>query len=305
MHLPMPRNPRAPGYFPGGSSTGTAVAVASGLARYGVGSDGLGSIRIPAAYCGLFGLKPGHRALPVDGCQTPVESLDTTGPITRTADDCVRLWQVMAGERVEAIEPLRPERVGIIRQLGPKLASRAIQAAFARALEALGTRAEPVDILGAECSTFLGGMLGAASLARSAWGSHDLSPAGRMSLALGRSFSDGDVARLARQREELRAATLRALERMPILAMPTTAVPPPALSHGLLEGGQDLILLRAVGAYTPLANLTGLPAIAMPCGVDDRGRPLSIMFMAAPGGERTLLRLALAVERTGVGTAPV
>jgi len=71
MHLPMPRNPRAPGYFPGGSSTGTAVAVASGLARYGVGSDGLGSVRIPAAYCGLVGLKPTYGRLPAAGYRSP------------------------------------------------------------------------------------------------------------------------------------------------------------------------------------------------------------------------------------------
>ena len=82
-------------------------------------------------------------------------------------------------------------------------------------------------------------------------------------------------------------------------------VSPPALSRALLAGAQDLVLLRALGAYTPLANLTGLPAIAVPCGVDDRGRPLSIMFMTAAGGETTLLRVALAVERTGLADAMV
>src|SRR5688572_2890377 len=75
MPYPMPRNPRAPGYFCGGSSTGTAAAVAAGLARYGIGSDGLGSVRIPAAYCGLVGLKPTHGKLPADGYRSPVETL--------------------------------------------------------------------------------------------------------------------------------------------------------------------------------------------------------------------------------------
>ena len=126
-----------------------------------------------------------------------------------------------------------------------------------------------------------------------------------MNLALGRAFATRDVARLHAQRDALRKATARALTQTPILASPTTAVPPPALSRGLLAGGQDLLLLRAIGAYTPLANLTGLPAIAVPCGVDDRGRPLSIMFMTTTGGETTLLRLALAVERAGLATAAV
>jgi aspartyl-tRNA(Asn)/glutamyl-tRNA(Gln) amidotransferase subunit A len=305
MHLAMPRNPRALGYFPGGSSTGTAVAVATGLARYGIGSDGLGSVRIPAAYCGLVGLKPGNHRLPKAGCQSPVVSLDTAGPIARTVDDCARLWQVMAGEPVAPLEPLRPERIGIIRQLGPKRASRAIQAAFARALEALGAPTGQVDIPGAECCTFLGGMIGSHELARGAYASREMSPAGRMNVALGRAFADRDVARLARQRDELCKATARALELTPVLALPTTAVPPPALSLGLLGGGQDLILLRAVGAYTPLANLTGLPAIAVPCGTDERGRPLSIMFMTVSGGETMLLRIALAIEAAGLGTAAI
>lgn len=305
MHLPMPRNPRAPGYFPGGSSTGTAVAVAAGLARYGIGTDGLGSVRIPAAFCGLVGLKPGHRRLPVEGARSPAPSIDTTGPIARTVEDCARLWQVMADEPVVALEPLRPARVGIVRQLGPARASRSIRAAFARALDAVGARSETVDIASADCCTFLGGMIAAIELGRGEFARRELSPAGRMSVAMGRSFSDRDLARLTRQRDALRSATLRALEQTPILAMPTTAVPPPALSRALLAGGQDVMLLRALGAYTPLANVTGLPSIAVPCGVDDRGRPLSIMFMTAAGGETTLLQIALAVERAGLGTARI
>ncbi|CAN5921732.1 amidase [soil metagenome] len=305
MHTPMPRNPRAPGYFPGGSSTGTAVAVATGVARYGIGTDGLGSVRIPAAFCGLVGLKPGHLRLPSHECRSPVASLDTSGPIARTVADCTRLWQVMAGEAVAVLEQLRPERVGVVRQLKPDRASRSIQVAFARALAALGARTEEVDIAGAECCTFRGGMIGSQELARGAFAAREMSPAGRMSVALGRAFGDRDVARLTRQRDQLRAATARALEQTPVLALPTSAVPPPALSHGLLGGGQDLLLLRAVGAYTPLASLTGLAAIAVPCGIDDRGRPLSIMFMTGAGGETTLLRIALALEQANLGTTAV
>lgn len=300
MPVPMPRNPRAPGYFPGGSSTGTAVAVAAGLARYGLGSDGLGSLRIPAAYCGLVGLKPTHGRLPADGYRSPVATLDVPGPIARTVADCARLWQVLAGEPVEAVAPALPARVGVIRQLGPARASRAIRAAFTRMLDALGLAVEPVDVPGADRCTFLGGMIGACELVQSPYAARELSPAGRMNVALGRAFAARDVAELGRQRAALRDATARALERTAVLAMPTTAVPPPALTRALLAGAQDLMLLRALGAYTPLANLTGLPAIAVPCGIDERGRPLSIMFMTGPGGERALLGLAAAVEATGL-----
>jgi Asp-tRNA(Asn)/Glu-tRNA(Gln) amidotransferase A subunit family amidase len=305
MHHDMPRNPRAPGYFPGGSSTGTAVAVASGLARYGLGSDGLGSVRIPAAYCGLVGLKPTHGRLPADGYRSPVATLDVAGPLARTAADCARLWQVIAGEPVVELTQHAPARVGVVRQLAAARASRAIQAAFARVLDTLGIEREPVDIAGADRCTFLGGMIGAVELVASPYAERELSPAGRMNVALGRAFAPRDAAGLLRQREALREATARALARTPILAMPTTAVPPPALSRALLAGDQDLMLLRALGAYTPLANLTGLPSIAVPAGVDDRGRPLSIMFVTTAGGEITLLRLALAIERAGLFTLPL
>jgi Asp-tRNA(Asn)/Glu-tRNA(Gln) amidotransferase A subunit family amidase len=87
--------------------------------------------------------------------------------------------------------------------------------------------------------------------------------------------------------------------------MPTTAVPAPALRKGLVRGGQDALLLRAIGAYTPLANCTGLPAIAIPCGRDPIGRPLSIMFVGAPGSEMRLLAIAHAMEATGLADAPL
>ena len=87
--------------------------------------------------------------------------------------------------------------------------------------------------------------------------------------------------------------------------MPTTAIPPPALSRSLVGGNTELFMLRALGAFTPLANLCDLPSIAVPCGVDDRGRPLSVMFVAAKNREDDLLRIARAVEETGLGRAPI
>ncbi|MBA2542997.1 MAG: amidase [Deltaproteobacteria bacterium] len=304
MHYAMPANPRAPGYSPGGSSTGTAVAVATGLARYGVGGDGLGSIRIPAAFCGLVGLKPGRDRVPRDGIRSPVRTLDAVGPITRSVDDCARLWQVMAGETIETLAPWTPERVGIA--IGSWLRpARSVERAFDRALAALAVGRQRVDIAGLDRVTFMGGMIGAHELATGPFAGEVHTRAGRTSRMLGNAISHADAARLYAQRDLLRAATARALERTPILAFPTTAIPPPALTDALVNGGPELRLLRALGAFTPLANLCDLPSIAVPCGVDDRGRPLSIMFVAASGQETALLRLALAVERTGLGTKPV
>ncbi|MDQ3368449.1 MAG: amidase [Myxococcota bacterium] len=305
MHYAMPRNPRAPGYIPGGSSTGTAVAVAAGLARYGIGGDGLGSIRIPAAYCGLVGLKPSRTRYPRIGIQSPVRTLDAVGPITRTVDDCARLWQVMADEPIVTLSAAVPARLGVPLLRLPWRVARSVWAGFVRALAALGAPTDPVELRGLESATFLGGMIGAHEMASGPFAGRTRTQSGRMSLAIGRSFSPLDVARLERQREALRVATERVLERTPILAMPTTAIPPPALSRVLLAGRNDLTVIRSIGGFTPLANLLDLPAIAVPCGVDERGRPLSIMFVGARGSETALLRLALAVEQTGLGTRPL
>lgn len=125
-----------------------------------------------------------------------------------------------------------------------------------------------------------------------------------MNLVFGRAFGVHDE-RIDEKIAALRAASLDALGRVPVLAMPTTAVPAPALRRGLLRGGQDALLLRAIGAYTPLANLTGLPAIAVPAGRDAIGRPLSVMFVGPPGSEERLLAISLAAEATGLGDAPL
>lgn len=304
MHYPMPRNPRAPAYVPGGSSTGSAVAVASGLARYAVGGDGLGSIRIPAAFCGLVGLKPTRTRLPRAGIHSPVRTLDAVGPITRDVLDCARLWQVMAGEPIAPIAPRRPEVVGVPIG-GPLRVTRSIWRAFRRVLDVLGTRAERVALPHFENVTFLGGMTGAYELSTGPYADRVATASGRMSRALGGSFSARDVDSLAQHRGELAAATERVLARLPILAMPTTAIPPPALSRALLAGNQELLMLRALGAFTPLANLVDLPSIAVPCGVDDRGRPLSVMFVAGKNRETDLLEIALAVEQTGLARVAV
>ncbi len=305
MHQLAPQNPRAPGYFAGGSSTGTAVAVASGLARYGLGGDGLGSIRIPAAYCGLVGLKATFGRLPLEGYSSPAPSMDVPGPMARTVADCALFWQILAGLAPREITPRVPDRIGVIRSLGPEIAARSVKRAFRRALDRLGSRVERVDVRGAEHNTMLGVARAAHELGQSALATRKLSAAGRLNVALGRALTARDVELLEQRRARLRDESMRALERVGFLAMPTTAIPPPALTPGLLEGGQDALLLRAVGAYTPLANCTGLPAIAVPSGVDVRGRPLSIMVMGPPESEMDLLRIALAIESTGVTTLPI
>ncbi len=298
---PMPANPRAPGYFPGGSSTGTAVAVAAGVARYGIGGDGMGSVRIPAGFCGLVGLKPTHHRLPSQGYPSVAPSMDVPGPIARDVDDCARLWSVLAADPSAAtIGPWIPKRIGVIRTLGPELACRSIARAFDDTLRRLGAQVERVDIPLALQSAGIGMMTASDEVATGPHGRGDIGIAGQLTMTLARSLSHRGRARVRRLRERLRVETYRALDRVGFIALPTAAVPAPAVSRVLLAGGQDTILLRAVGLYTPLANVTGLPAIAVPMGEDDRGRPLSMMIMGPPNSETDLLRIAKAIESSSL-----
>jgi aspartyl-tRNA(Asn)/glutamyl-tRNA(Gln) amidotransferase subunit A len=279
--------------------------VAAGLARYGVGGDGLGSIRIPSAFCGLVGLRPGRTTLPREGIASPVRTLDSIGPMTRTAADCARLWQVMAGEPVRDLLAWAPISVGVPVFAEPLKVAPSVGLALVRALQAIGVGWEQVEIPGFERATFLGGMIGAYEVATGPYAGRATSRMGRTSYALGKAFSSENAAKLEQQRAALKDATHRALEKTPILAMPTSAIPPPAIAGSIAAANPSVLLLRSLGAFTPLANLVDLPAIAVPCGVDNRGRPLSIMFVTLRGGEWQLLQIAQAVEETGLFDAPL
>jgi len=256
-------------------------------------------VRIPAAYCGLVGLKPGMGSVPLDGYPSPAPSHDVPGPIARTVADCATLWQIIAGQAPRALTAQTPPRVATIRQLPASIAAPSVQAALSRALAALraaGVELDEVDVPGADRATILGALGAAHELSQTGYAARRLTPAGKLTVALGRAISADDARRLATQRAALTDALARAFDRAPILVMPTSAIPAPALSSALLDGAQDGILLRAIGAYTPLANVAGAAAIAIPSGADDRGRPLSIMLMAPAGDEHALLRAALVVE---------
>lgn len=298
----MPDNALSPGHIPGGSSTGTAVAVAMGSARYGVGGDGLGSVRIPAAFHGLVGLKPALGALPSRGYRSVAPSMDVPGPMARDVADCARLYQVLAGLPVAPVAPHVPASVGLIAGLGPELACADQRRAFHRMLDVAAIPRRIVQVEGADRHAAFAVACSTAELAKSAYASRTRSGQGLLNVVLGRSMGAHPM---EAAREALRRALSSALEHVEVLAMPTTAIPAPAITRGLLAGGQDVLLLRAIGAYTPLANLTGFPAISVPSGRDARGRALALMLMGAPGSELKLLAMAAALEATEQGALAI
>lgn len=304
MPSEMPDSAVAPGYLPGGSSTGTAIAVASGLARYGVGGDGLGSVRIPSAFAGLVGLKPGKGTLPHEGYRSVAPSMDEPGPMARDVADCARLFFVMAGLPAAPVAPRVPSEVGLVQHLGPELAAGDQRRAFGRLLDAMQVPRRAVVLPGVEGMIALAVAVSTEELSRSAYASRTRSGQGRLNVVLGAALGP-DRAWLERTRAALVEGVTRLFDEVEVLAMPTTAVPPPAATPGLLAGGQDVVTLRTLGAYTPLANLCGLPAISVPSGRDARGRPLATMFVGRPGSEARLFEIAAAAEASGLGTKGV
>src|SRR5215831_10556194 len=269
-----PVNPLNPALVPGGSSSGSAVAVATGEADVAYGSDTGGSIRIPAACCGVAGLKTTWGRIPLAGVRPLAPSLDTVGPMAR---DVPGLTAGMA-----LLEP------GFTVSAGP-----VISAAVDAALAATGWRISPVVLRGLDAAmnaamTVLDAEAweSNAALARSA-----PERIGRDVLQRLRAASETTPAALGRAQQQAprwRAALSELWDRVDLLALPTLLGFPPAL-------GDARALLRIRGLTSPV-NLAGLPALALPVPA---GGPLpaSVQLIGPPGGEERLLAAGAVLEQ--------
>ena len=320
-HFGPTRNPWAPDRIPGGSSGGSAAALIAGLCFGSVGSDTGGSIRIPAALCGIVGLKPTYGRASLRGAVPLAWSLDHAGPMARTVRDAAVLLGIIAGydpddpgsadvpvdDYLADIESgVRGLRIGVVRgrfferlnadeQPSPDVADALAAAADAFARE--GARMEDAElprgddlrntqtvIIGTEAAAYHRERIAAH---REAYG-RDV--ARRIDLGSARSGVEYAVAR--RNRDELRRAYASALGAWDALLLPTTPITAP-----LREGQDALSAAATLTAYTSPFNLTGLPAISVPCGFDALGLPIGLQLVARPWAEARLLRVARAYER--------
>jgi aspartyl-tRNA(Asn)/glutamyl-tRNA(Gln) amidotransferase subunit A len=320
----QPRNPWNLDHDPGGSSSGSGIAVAAGLCAASLGEDTGGSVRSPASFCGVVGLRPTWSRVSRHGSFPLSWSMDTPGPLSRTVEDAAWLLQVIAGhdpkDPLTSRAPVPPYahtladgvrglRVGIVRELtfGPDTDDevRTAVVGAARALERLGAVVEEVTL---RLVPFAGAIFMALADADGAGVHHrwlrtrpaDYDQGTRRRLLTASLIPAAIQQRAARARVLLRAEMRAALARHDLLLCPTAhqAAPPIAVARAAITSRQE-----AAGrfftrrSYVTPAALAGTPAIAVPCGFSRAGLPLSVQLIGRAFDEATLLRAAYAYEQ--------
>lgn len=312
------RNPWSLDRWSGGSSAGSAAAVAARYVPMAVGSDGGGSVRIPASWCGLAGLKPTAGRIPRTGVVPTSWTTGALGPLARSVRDVALMFEVMAGydardarSETRVVEPyslltgeVSGMRVGIAREWFAEGCDSAVLANYEAVVAMLGD-------LGAEIvevtipSAKLGHELGyqvlfteAASLyeidrARFA----DYDPVTLRRLAQGRLTSARDYLLAMRFRHELQLEFQRAFELADVIVTPTTPATACRLDDLTVDiDGERVSLYQAQAKATAICNFTGLPALAVPSGFTGDGLPTSMQVIGQPFDEASCLQVGVAVQ---------
>jgi aspartyl-tRNA(Asn)/glutamyl-tRNA(Gln) amidotransferase subunit A len=281
-------NPVAPGRIAGGSSGGNAAALSAGLVEAALGTDSGGSVRIPAACCGVVGFKPTHGLVPIDGCFPLAPSYDHVGPMARDVDACERMMLALAdGFEPRALGDLADLRVGMAwtERADPLVRRRVEEAA-----ERLPDR-RPVELPFPE-GVYPAFAREAADVHRELFAAHsDLygeNVARKVAWALKVPDADVDVALAARERYRERVAEL--MDGLDLVVTPTIPMVAPALGIG------DLALRERMIELTLPWNTVGAPALALPCGPAEDGLPASIQLVGKPGNDALVLAAGRLIE---------
>jgi len=314
VHFGPARNPYDLERIPGGSSGGSAIAVAAGLCAAAVGTDTGGSIRIPAALCGVTGFKPAFGAVPVDGIVPLCASLDHAGPITRTVDDAALLYKAM--RTTVGRENARREKQGrrgrlrigwphdyFVDRVAPQVMA-AIHAAR-ELLERRGAKFMTVSLTRLEAAN-------RATLPVALAEAYQYHRAAGYFPARAADYSDDVRGRLERGAAVTAADYLDALaafrnsteefqkcgEQVDALLAPTVPIPAPRIGEDRVPvGGEDEDVRGALLRFCRPANVWGAPAISIPCGATPEGLPIGLQLIGFAGREAELLRAARLYEQ--------
>ncbi|MCC4314026.1 amidase [Streptomyces malaysiensis] len=320
---PQTHNAWDTGRVAGGSSGGSAVAVAAGTATFALGTDTGGSIRVPAALNGVVGLKPTYGLVPRHGVTSLSWSLDHVGPLTRTVEDQALVLAVLAGHdprdpaslagrardyRPGAGEDLTGLRVGVPRNYYFERVDAEVEAAVRRAidgLEALGARLVEVEIPMTRYiqATHWGLMVPEATAyhERTLRAAPELYQTDvRTLLEAGELMPAGDYLRAQRSRTLMRREWARMLQDVDLIAAPTVPATAVKADEEVItwpDGTVEAVSEAYVRLSAP-ANVTGVPSLSIPVGHDTAGLPIGMQLLGRPLGESVLLRAGHAYERT-------
>ncbi|CAN1549329.1 GatA Asp-tRNAAsn/Glu-tRNAGln amidotransferase A subunit and related amidases [Rhabdaerophilaceae bacterium] len=285
---------------PGGSSSGSAVAVAAGLVPAAIGSDTGGSIRIPASLCGIVGFKPSFGIIPLDGVAPLGHVFDTLGPITRDVVDARLLFAVMAGLPVPSIEAGQLLRIGVPAsdQLSP--CDPDVLQNFERSIHSLRASGHSVEVIAYPRAMTAYQALNGSLVAYDAFQQHKaraedmaapLDPHVRQRILGGRGIDEAQYAALLNDRNAAIAEFRSAFGHFDIFALPSTPLP----AVPLITVDESTI---PMSRYTRVGNCLDLCGISIPNGCTSTGLPTGLQLMAWSGDDTELLQFAEQVSKT-------
>jgi aspartyl-tRNA(Asn)/glutamyl-tRNA(Gln) amidotransferase subunit A len=301
-------NPAAPGHVPGGSSGGSAAAVAAGLATIGVGTDTGGSIRIPAACCGIVGFKGSYEAVSRAGVWPLAFTLDHIGPLTRSVADAALAFEVMAGLPAGCTASKQVDRPSLVKPASfffdriDGAVGNTLDRTLAR-LAAAGARVVERAIEGIDYAPATQFVTLATEACQANWEllmtrPEGISPEVRVRLEVGQFIGGIDYVKAQRLRRWLRENTLAALGDAHVLVTPALPVRVPKAGASTLRlAGRTLPMAAVLTRFSGPFNATGLPAISIPAGKDQHGIPVNLQLVGRPGADATVLAVARWCER--------
>ena len=281
-HFGTVPNPIAPGRIAGGSSGGSAAALAAGLADAALGTDSGGSIRIPAACCGVVGFKPTYDLVPLEGCFPLAPTFDHAGPMARTVADCEAILQALA----PAYEPAETPASVRVAAAWTEEAEPLVRERVEAAAEALDAR--PVDFPAWREATYPLFMREVAEVHGDLYGENAELYSDELAAKIERclAVTEAEAQAARRSRDDFRRAADAALAGFDLLVTPTLPSVAPPVGIG------DAALRERMIRFTYPFNALGWPALALPCGRAEDGLPASLQIIGRSGDDALVLAAA-------------
>ena len=301
------RNPHDPSRSPGGSSGGSAASIVAGMALASLGTDTGGSIRIPAAACGIVGLKPGSGEISAAGVVPLSRTLDHVGPLALTVGDARVMYHALLGRTAlgAGANSSHPLRLAVPRGYFFDLLDTGVRGQFEAAVGRMresGASIEEVGIANADliATVYLHLCFGDAAAYHAGTLEampEKYTPPVRLRLEMARYVLAEDYVRALEGRESLRRAVDGALSGCDALVLPTLPIPAPLIGATSVQfGSRQEPVRNLMLRLTQLFNITGHPAFSLPCGETTEGLPCGLQLVGAHGATDRLLDVAAAVE---------